>query len=187
MCSGFSVLLVLKTPDTDTHSDDRHASEDEGKSWNTVLDKYRLTEKSRSRCVSRLLQCVIFPVMTQINEIHKVARNLRKPNIRPLLGSLYTVLSSDRRNDDISGEIAEMVGFDEIDLVMDILNERAAVAHEVGRYVPPTQRFRLIVDMKLEGIVDSTWGPEPSFLTAGAKSHAPGCACCKLLIFSFVY
>lgn len=120
---------TIRDATKDTPND---ASENEGKAWNTVLDKYRLTGKSRSRFVSRLLQ---------------------KPHLRPLLGSLHTILSSDRHNDDISGEIAEMVGFDEIDLVMDMLNERAAVVHE------------------LEGVVDLPLRSEPS---TSAGLHATG-------------
>lgn len=173
----FSTFDLFFTSVKDTPND---ASENEGKAWNTVLDKYRLTGKSRSRFVSRLLRCVIL-----VNDTSKLKlRNLRKPHLRPLLGSLHTILSSDRHNDDISGEIAEMVGFDEIDLVMDMLNERAAVVHEVRHYLTLSQRFQLIMRTKLEGVVDLPLRSEPS---TSAGLHATGCACCKIFTFSIAY
>ncbi|RDB22853.1 putative helicase mug81 [Hypsizygus marmoreus] len=112
--------------------------------WESVLDQYRghpvgLPSNSRlnkadeydsSSCVSRLLQ---------------------RPNLQPLLGPLYTVLSSDRPDDIISGEIAELIGFDEIDLVMDILKERAFVARELKiRALPNTDHVKDLESLSAE-------------------------------------
>lgn len=42
------------------------------------------------------------------------------------------LLSSARANDEISGEVVELVGFDHIELVMDLLGSRRAVTKEVS-------------------------------------------------------
>ncbi|GLB33685.1 putative sec63 Brl domain containing protein [Lyophyllum shimeji] len=60
-----------------------------------------------------------------------VARLLQKPNVTPLLDSLHAILASTREDDVVSGEIAEIVGFDDIELVMDILSQRTSVAEEL--------------------------------------------------------
>lgn len=62
---------------------------------------------------------------------YTLSRLRRKANVRPLLDSLRTILSSDRHDDAISGEIAEIIGFDDIDLVMNIIQERRTVAQKV--------------------------------------------------------
>ncbi|KAG6840440.1 hypothetical protein C0991_006705 [Blastosporella zonata] len=63
-----------------------------------------------------------------------VARLLQKPDVGPLLESLRVILSSGRGDDIISGELVEIIGFDDIDLVMDILKDRDAVAQELERF-----------------------------------------------------
>lgn len=55
----------------------------------------------------------------------------RKPQIEPLLMSLNSLLSSSRPNESISEELAELIGFEEIELAMDILNQRDSLCHEV--------------------------------------------------------
>lgn len=57
---------------------------------------------------------------------------LRKPNGALLLDSLRSALSSPRSNDDISTELVELIGFDDIELVMEILSNRPAVVKEVS-------------------------------------------------------
>jgi antiviral helicase SLH1 len=49
------------------------------------------------------------------------------------MATLHSTLSSTRPNDDISADIAELVGFDDIELVMEILDNRATVVQEVSR------------------------------------------------------
>jgi len=83
-----------------------------------------------------------------------------------------------------------MVGFDEIDLVMEILNERTVVAYEVRHYVPVAlQDVQLIVHAKLEGLIDDLKSElEPSFLEmTGTGPHASGCACCIFLLSPSTY
>lgn len=59
----------------------------------------------------------------------------RKPNVKPLIPALHSTLSSSRPDDDISEDIAELVGFDAIELVMEILDNRALIVQEVSRMV----------------------------------------------------
>ena len=51
--------------------------------------------------------------------------------MRPLL----TIISSPQLNDEISAQIAELIGFDEIALVVDILENRSLVKEKVGEDV----------------------------------------------------
>ena len=61
-----------------------------------------------------------------------VIHTIRKPNVKPLLATLRSTLSSHQPNDDISGDLAELVGFDDIELVMEILDNRAFIVQEVS-------------------------------------------------------
>ena len=49
-----------------------------------------------------------------------------------LLGSLRPILASSRPNDSISEELAELIGFHDIELVMEILSKREEVLNAVG-------------------------------------------------------
>lgn len=44
------------------------------------------------------------------------------------------LLSSSRTDDEISGEVAELVGFDQIELVTDLLESRRSAAKEVSTF-----------------------------------------------------
>lgn len=59
---------------------------------------------------------------------------LRMPNLEPVLGTLHSTLASSRPNDDISGELAELVGFDDIELVMELLDNRTYAVQEVSKF-----------------------------------------------------
>jgi len=48
-----------------------------------------------------------------------------------IIQSLLSILSSPRTNDEISGEIAELLGYEEIELVMHILDNRPAAIKQV--------------------------------------------------------
>src|SRR5258708_9605827 len=64
----------------------------------------------------------------------------RKPSLAPLLATLNSIRSSSRPNDDISADIADLIGLDDIELVMEILENRTLVEAEVsqcyGHYCP---------------------------------------------------
>lgn len=57
----------------------------------------------------------------------------RNPNIFPSLRPLLTIISSSQTNYEISAQLAELIGFDEIALVVDILENRSLVKEKVGR------------------------------------------------------
>ena len=49
----------------------------------------------------------------------------------PVLHSLSDLLSSPRPDDAISEQLAEILGFEELDLAMEVLNDRQTVARDV--------------------------------------------------------
>jgi antiviral helicase SLH1 len=55
-----------------------------------------------------------------------------------MLGSVRSILSSGRPDDTISGELAELLGFDELDLVTDILSNRNQFLEEPRVINEPT-------------------------------------------------
>ena len=62
----------------------------------------------------------------------------RKPDGHLMLGSVRSILSSGRSDDAISGELAELLGFDELELVSDILSNRSQFFEEPGVINEPT-------------------------------------------------
>jgi len=54
----------------------------------------------------------------------------RKPDGHLMLDSVRSILSSGRPDEAISGELAELLGFDELELVSDILNNRSQFFEE---------------------------------------------------------
>ena len=57
------------------------------------------------------------------------------PQISPLLPNLATLLSSPKGDDEISEELAEMFGFDGIELVMEVLGNRLPLSYKVRAMV----------------------------------------------------
>jgi antiviral helicase SLH1 len=56
----------------------------------------------------------------------------RKSDGHLMLDSVRSILFSGRADDAISGELAELLGFDELDLVSDILSNRGQFFEEMG-------------------------------------------------------
>ncbi|KAF8493511.1 Sec63-domain-containing protein [Gautieria morchelliformis] len=54
------------------------------------------------------------------------------PLISPLLPGLATLLSSPKKDDEISEELAEMFGFDAIELVMEVLSNRLPLSYKLA-------------------------------------------------------
>ncbi|KDQ64891.1 hypothetical protein JAAARDRAFT_241300 [Jaapia argillacea MUCL 33604] len=68
-----------------------------------------------------------------------LSKLLSKPNIQQLLPTVQSILASSRPNEAISEELAEIIGFEDIELVMDILTNRewlASQAREIIRAQP---------------------------------------------------
>lgn len=55
----------------------------------------------------------------------------RKPDSEHLIQSLQIILTSSRTNEAISIDLAELLGFDEIELIMGILDSRTSVIQQV--------------------------------------------------------
>lgn len=55
----------------------------------------------------------------------------RKPDSEHLIQSLQIILASSRTNEAISIDLAELLGFDEIELIMGILDSRTSVIQQV--------------------------------------------------------
>ncbi|KAF8974332.1 Sec63-domain-containing protein [Flammula alnicola] len=59
----------------------------------------------------------------------------KKPDADHLIQSLLPILSSNRTNEEISGELAELLGFDEIELIMGILDDRGSATEQLNEYM----------------------------------------------------
>ncbi|KAH8106105.1 Sec63-domain-containing protein [Cristinia sonorae] len=64
-----------------------------------------------------------------------LSRILAQPSSSALLEPLNTILCSDRPNEVVSEEVAELLGFDVIELIMDVLNERHNLSRELAEYL----------------------------------------------------
>ena len=58
---------------------------------------------------------------------------------------LLGVLTRESSNEAISGDVAEAIGYDRIDLVSEILSKRAEFAQEVGQHIVSFEAFALIL------------------------------------------
>ena len=69
----------------------------------------------------------------------------RKPELEPLLPSLLpsllSLLSSPRANDTISEELVDMLGFDNIEVSMQLLEDRQNAVQELSLYLNGSQQY----------------------------------------------
>ena len=64
-----------------------------------------------------------------------------------LLPNLAILLASPKKDEEISEELAEMLGFDAIELVMEVLGNRLPLSYKVQLNVPSyTDYFALVYD-----------------------------------------
>ncbi|THV08678.1 Sec63-domain-containing protein [Dendrothele bispora CBS 962.96] len=63
-----------------------------------------------------------------------LAKLLSKANVEHLLEPLLSTLSSNRRDDEISADLAELIGFEDIELVMEIMHERSTFVETLRQY-----------------------------------------------------
>ena len=70
------------------------------------------------------------------------------------------LLSSSRTDDEISSEVADIVGFDCIELVTDLLGSRRSAAKDVGTFtfVPFHSYIGYPTALSLSGVEESTGG-----------------------------
>ncbi|TCD67667.1 hypothetical protein EIP91_012033 [Steccherinum ochraceum] len=64
-----------------------------------------------------------------------LSRLLDHPSASSLLEPLNILLSSERPNDAVSEELIEMLGFEAIELVMDVLSDRRTISQETSAYL----------------------------------------------------
>ena len=83
------------------------------------------------------MSCVTFEQYILFPPIHTLLllSPHRKPDLEPLLRSILELLSSPRDNDAISGELAELIGFDNIEISMGLLENRHEVAQQLSAYL----------------------------------------------------
>ncbi|KAH9940596.1 Sec63-domain-containing protein [Amylocystis lapponica] len=91
-------------------------------SWDSVLAVYRHSSDRPNGQSDSLL-----------------SKLLSTQNVEPLLQNVLATLSSGRPDDAIAEELAETIGFDNIELVMDILANRDVAVQEVSEYIRQTQ------------------------------------------------
>jgi antiviral helicase SLH1 len=101
---------------------------------------------------------------------------IRKPHV---VTTLYSTLSSSRPKDEISGDIAELVGFDDIEFAMEILENRGAIVERVSESAKSVSEDCQFHAAKLLGYVSGdtyVGGSSDPHLNgkskqAGGKSH----------------
>ncbi|KAG6832920.1 hypothetical protein H0H92_004804 [Tricholoma furcatifolium] len=99
----------------------------------SVLDNYRSSDVAED-----LIQTQFTDISGPSSSV-SVTRLLQKPNLQPLLEPIRVALSSNRGEDVIFEELTELIGFDDIDLVMDIVQNRGTVAREVRTRADPVK------------------------------------------------
>jgi hypothetical protein len=102
------------------------------------------------------------------------------PNIFPSLRPLLTIISSAQTNDEISAQLAELIGFNEIALVVDILENRLLVKEQVGHDVFQSLKYswHSKLELYLNTSLDTvTSGPELS-------NNQPRCRCLEFFFES---
>jgi len=88
------------------------------------------THQAQVLCFPRYICAFILPL--EVKYSSHLLDSTRKPNAESILTSLGVILSASTPNDDISDELAQLIGFDDIELVIKIIENRAAVLKEVS-------------------------------------------------------
>ncbi|CAK5275707.1 unnamed protein product [Mycena citricolor] len=84
--------------------------------WDSVVDTFRASSSS------------------SVPPSGVLAKLLQKPAVEPILQSLHALLSRPQ-SDDISGDVVEIVGYEDMELVMEILQEdRSALAKQIEHF-----------------------------------------------------
>ena len=56
---------------------------------------------------------------------------IREPKLQPILSHLHAALASHDSNEVISEDLFDMIGYDDMDMIVDILDRRSFIAAEV--------------------------------------------------------
>ncbi|PFH52850.1 hypothetical protein AMATHDRAFT_1892 [Amanita thiersii Skay4041] len=135
--------------------------------WISVLDEYHFIDGGTP---------LYFSNISRTLPLHQL---LRQTHFEHLSDSLITLLSSSKSNDQISEELVEMVGFDNIELATDIITQRSIVLKELlgsptnNPDVPTYGSLALSVDEARKRIEDTYRQNAARPLFTGAAHDAP--------------
>ncbi|KZP12110.1 Sec63-domain-containing protein [Athelia psychrophila] len=102
-----------------TSSDGEDDGVEDAEPWASVLDVYRQGDASAT------IQDASSSILSKL---------INKPNIEPLLPTVQSALSSTRENEVVYGELLELIGYEDMEFVMEIMENRASVVQELTAY-----------------------------------------------------
>ncbi|PIL37268.1 hypothetical protein GSI_00961 [Ganoderma sinense ZZ0214-1] len=111
-----------------TSPSDERTDLEQGEEWDTILEVLKGSPRTSGQ-PSR------GPLLSAI---------LLKPELEPLLPSLFSLLSSSRANDSISEDLVEIIGFDNIEISMQLLQDRQDAVQELSLYLNGDQQSALV-------------------------------------------
>ena len=68
----------------------------------------------------------------------------REPKLQPILSHLHAALASHDSNEAISEDLFDMIGYDDMDMIVEILDNRSFIAAEVRRQPEVSPRERSV-------------------------------------------
>lgn len=105
--------------------------------WDSVLSLYSTPDihdkEAYPPVLSKILSCVC-PGSLLYFVSSTAGGQLRKATLRDVLPTLSTILSSKDSDESISEQVLEIIGFDDIELVPEILADRANMARAVSTH-----------------------------------------------------
>ncbi|TFK43400.1 Sec63 Brl domain-containing protein [Crucibulum laeve] len=132
---------ALVNSSQDAHTGDGRSLEEWGAFINTIehtIPMDRLEEHSQFAEVERNQSSTVLQLYqdrTNTENFSLIHNLYQKPNSRLLLENLLSILSSLHPNEEISGEVAELVGFQDIEIVMEIINNRSTITQELSDHL----------------------------------------------------
>ncbi|KAF8639907.1 hypothetical protein AX17_001158 [Amanita inopinata Kibby_2008] len=129
------------------NDESRTSDEDVQTDWKSVLDKYDVASATS--------------ILPPIAKASHILQTLQEPRFSQLTDLLIAILSSPRSTDEISEELVELMGLENIELVTDILRERTLVLEELSdnimqrsrpdipQRVPSNDRSAIVTDQML--------------------------------------
>ena len=88
---------------------------------------------------------------------------IREVKLQPILSHLHAALASPASNETISEDLFDMIGYDDMDMIVEILDKRAHIAAEVNPTFTFSQRASVDVNIdKLEIALKRPQDPTPA-------------------------
>lgn len=132
--------MVSRLSHSDAVSEPNSDIEDETIGWPSVVDEAIAASnldgaQGNKTDAHKLVATIMQFVTNSLGALHErfLERLLlfSNPHIEPLLSTIHTTLASSASNDSIANDLAELLGFENIELVTQILEKRSAVAESV--------------------------------------------------------